>query len=270
MTQYTNIEYKTATNNLFPTNGVGAISALDVRTHFDNTADSLPFKTTGQTSPPTTNDDGSNTAGNGAFEIGDFWFDETNDVAYVTLDNSTGAAVWANVAAVDGNVTATGTPLDNQLAVWVDNDTLDGSASLQWDGASFLIEGTLVVDGNVTVSGDVVGGIANDIRFGFDSTPTSDQILDRIVIVRDIVIPANAAGSAGIIDTNPTSSFVITLNDDGSPIGTVTISTGGAYTFATTGGVEITIAAGSILTIDAPNSVDATAAGAAVTILGSS
>ena len=111
------------------------------------------------------------------------------------------------------------------------------------------------------------GPSSYDMRFGFTSTPTSTQVLETVPIPRDIEIPANMAASVGIVGTNPTSSFVMTLKDDGSTIGTVTISTGGVFTFATSGGSAKTVLAGSILTLEAPGTVDATVANAVLTIL---
>ena len=38
-------------------------------------------------------------------------------------------------------VSAYGTPLDNQLAIWVDEDTIEGSADLSYDGRTFVFGG---------------------------------------------------------------------------------------------------------------------------------
>lgn len=79
---------------------------------------------------------------------------------------------------------------------------------------------------------------------------------------------ANFSGSNGYIATNPTGSFVISVKDDGAEIGTITISTGGAFTFATSSGTAKTVAAGSRLEFVAPASADATAADIAATLEG--
>lgn len=112
------------------------------------------------------------------------------------------------------------------------------------------------------------GSNAYDIRSGFTSTPTSSEVLDTIMVGRALTIPANMSGSIGTIGTNPTGSFAIDVKDDGTTIGTITISTGGTFTFATTSGAEKSVAAGSVLTFVAPSSTDATAANAVWTILG--
>lgn len=112
------------------------------------------------------------------------------------------------------------------------------------------------------------GSNAYDVRSGFTTTPTSSQVLDTVMVGRALTIPANMSGSIGQIGTNPTGSFVIDVKDDGTTIGTITVSTGGSFTFATTSGTGKTVAAGSALTFVAPSSVDATAADAVYTILG--
>lgn len=97
MAQLTNSVFKTTTNSTFPTNGNGAITALDLRTHFDNVADSMPFKITGMASAPDANDDAANTGSRGAFTVGDLWVDETNNTVYVCVDNTATAAIWYEI-----------------------------------------------------------------------------------------------------------------------------------------------------------------------------
>lgn len=111
-------------------------------------------------------------------------------------------------------------------------------------------------------------GLPYDIRLGFSSTPAADQVLDTIVLPRDVTLPPDMSGSVGVIDTNPTASFVISVQDDAIEIGSITVSTSGVFTFATTGGTEQILAAGSVLTFVAPNPVDATAAGLSATLAG--
>ena len=108
-----------------------------------------------------------------------------------------------------------------------------------------------------------------DVSSGFEATPTTSQILEKIMIARTLVFPVNFVGSIGNIDTNPTASFAIDVQDDGVSIGTITIGTGGAFTFVTAGGTIQTVAVGSVLSFIAPASVDATAASAVWTLLGS-
>lgn len=107
-----------------------------------------------------------------------------------------------------------------------------------------------------------------DIRISFGETPIADEIIDTIPIVREISFPANFSGSVGIIGANPTSTLVLDVKDDGTTIGTISISTTGVFTFATVGGTAKVVAAGSFLTIVAPATPDATAANMQVTFSG--
>jgi hypothetical protein len=120
---------------------------------------------------------------------------------------------------------------------------------------------------NVLSTGGGSGNAYYDIRAGFTTTPTSSQVLDTIMVGREITLPANLTGSLGQIGTNPTASFAISVKDDGTEIATVSIGTDGTFTFATTGGTAKTVSAGTVLTFVAPASADATAANATWTIL---
>lgn len=98
--------------------------------------------------------------------------------------------------------------------------------------------------------------------------PTASEILYAVVVPRALDFAANFAGSYGYVGTNPTASFVISVQDDGAEIGTITISTGGAFTFATASGTAKTVAAGSRLEFVAPAGVDATVAYVLATLAG--
>lgn len=114
------------------------------------------------------------------------------------------------------------------------------------------------------------GGGSNyyDVQAGFEATPTSSEVVTTAVIVRAVTFPANFSGAAGTIATNPTATMVLSVKDDGTEIGQVSISTGGAFTFTTTSGTSKVVAAGSILTLVGPGTADATAAGCAITFAG--
>jgi hypothetical protein len=94
MTQLDNTAFNVQTATLFPTNGVGGITAADLRTQMNNLSDSVVFMRSGNITPPTADDDDASTAGNGVFQPGHVWVDETGQKAYMCLDNSTNAAVW--------------------------------------------------------------------------------------------------------------------------------------------------------------------------------
>lgn len=118
----------------------------------------------------------------------------------------------------------------------------------------------------------------DDIRvsFFFTSIPTASEVLALYIASDAFTIPANfgTPNSVGVIGTNPTASFAIDVtrqvNATGSftTIGTITISTGGAFTFATASGTSKSIAANDVIKFVAPSSADATAANCAITVRG--
>lgn len=108
---------------------------------------------------------------------------------------------------------------------------------------------------------------AYDFGFTFGSEPSTSTVIQRVQISRAITIPADMSGSTGTVATNPTSSYVVDVQDDSVSIGTITISTGGSFTFATTSGIAKNVAAGSVITFTSPAGADGTVAGVAVGIL---
>jgi len=118
---------------------------------------------------------------------------------------------------------------------------------------------------------EFVAAAAQPYDFGFvkAATPTADEVLGKVVIPRDITLPADFAGAAGHVDTNPDAQFDMDVTDDGGSIGTISIATNGSFTFSTAGNTAKSVAAGSVIRFLAPNTPDATVAGIAVTLTGS-
>lgn len=134
------------------------------------------------------------------------------------------------------------------------------------DKALLSCDGTNV---NQPAGGGSSGSDFYDVAMAYDGGPPgSSEIMAKIAIVREVTFPADFSGSVGDIGTNPTATFDIDVQDDGGSIGTISISTGGVFTFTTVSGTAKVVAAGSILTFVAPASTDATAADFAATLLG--
>lgn len=118
------------------------------------------------------------------------------------------------------------------------------------------------------------GGGATEIAMGMffpGGPPGSSQLIFKFAVHRDIEFPADFDGinavSFGHIGTNPASSFVMSVRVNNAEIGTITVSTGGAYTFETDGNAPQTADAGDYVTIVAPSSADGTAADIAATLV---
>lgn len=82
---------------------------------------------------PTTGDDV-----NDGYYAGSIWHDTTNNKAYICLDNTVGSAAWVDITSsgAGGDVTKVGTPVNNQLAIWTGDGTLEGTGDIVWDGTS--------------------------------------------------------------------------------------------------------------------------------------
>ena len=109
-----------------------------------------------------------------------------------------------------------------------------------------------------------------DIPLSYAGTPAAGALMGKLVAVRDITFDADFEGSAGHVGTNPDATFEIDVQDDGVSIGTISISTGGIFTFATDGGTPKTVASGSRIEFYAPSDspAEATVADIAATLKG--
>jgi len=73
-----------------------------------------------------------------------------------------------------GEVLKTGTPLNNQLAVWTDATTVEGDANLTWTGATFGVTGAVDITGdldvdNININGNTI--ISTDVNGNITLTP---------------------------------------------------------------------------------------------------
>jgi hypothetical protein len=106
--------------------------------------------------------------------------------------------------------------------------------------------------------------------------PLASEVMGLFVATRALKIYGNFDGtSAGLAKAHgkclilPTADFVITVNKNTAPVGTITINhTTGVFTFATTAGAEIDLAAGDYLEFIAQVAPDATIANVGWTVTG--
>lgn len=191
MAQYTKLEFQEQTDLLFPTNGIGAITAARIREHFGNTADSFVIKATGKTAAPTANDDSLNSAGNGAFGVGDVWIDETNDEAYICVDATVNAAVWENL------ISGSGGPAN--IAV-----EEEGAPVVSADTINFVGSAVTVTDVGGVATVTITGGVPS-IDVEDEGTPivsaTTLNFQGSAVAVTDVggVATITISGGSGVI-----------------------------------------------------------------------
>lgn len=100
------------------------------------------------------------------------------------------------------------------------------------------------------------------------AAPTALQLLLRYISAEAWTLPANMAGSRIDVGTVPTATATLTVKKNGSAVGTISITSAPAYTFATTAGAAVSFAAGDILDLVAQTVPDATLAKIAVTLTG--
>lgn len=96
-------------------------------------------------------------------------------------------SVSASLAAAgDGNVSNTGTPVNNQVAVWTNSTTIEGDADFTWSGTILTIDGSTKTR-LTAVANDGIGGTVNAAgEFGYgaevwqgpgiNDTPSSGSI----------------------------------------------------------------------------------------------
>jgi hypothetical protein len=92
-----------------------------------------------------------------------------------------------------------------------------------------------------------------DLPLSFAGTPDAGALIGKLVTVRAIEFEADFAGSAGHVGVTPAATFDIDVQDDGVSIGTISISTGGIFSFTTDGGTAKSVAAGSRIEFYAPS-----------------
>jgi hypothetical protein len=153
----------------------------------------------------------------------------------------------------------------DQLTVNPNGLDIDGSASsLTLPPASGLYIST---DGrNYFTSGFIPpNGEPYDVTFALAGAPPNATIFQLISFPRAVTYLSNFGGSTGHCGTNPTATATYTVSKNGSLAGTVSIDTGGIFTFSTSGAVSF--APGDVLSISTP-STDATLADVTMTFAG--
>lgn len=142
--------------------------------------------------------------GNTAWRV--FYSDGSGDIIELALGadgtflKSNGAAVAPTFAtpAGSGDVSKVGTPVNNQVGVWTGDGTIEGDASLTWDGTSFNIAtaknfqiagGTVLADaaGTLTLSGiDAIDATTEaTIEAAIDTLANLTSIQGRTVTLAD-------------------------------------------------------------------------------------
>lgn len=99
------------------------------------------------------------------------------------------------------------------------------------------------------------------IRFDISihNTPGPDEVIGKFIMPSQTVLNSDFGGEgAGAVNTDPGDDYVISVQDDGTEIGTITFEAGGtSATFETsTTGSDTIISASSVLTLVAPSTIN--------------
>jgi hypothetical protein len=171
-------------------------------------------------------------AGSDIATYGQLWVNQADD----TLNYRTEAGVNFDLTAGGGggNVSNTGTPLNNQLAVWTNATTIEGDANLTWDGSQLEVGGFMFVQ-----SGAASLFIKDTDSLLAVATPT---ITFRDSADANMGVIGYSAGDGELKITNQNPGEDLVLNG-GSGLGKVQLQKAGADVLRTvsaaTGGVEV-------------------------------
>jgi len=91
---------------------------------------------------------------------------------------------------------------------------------------------------------NIVDEVFYDSDFEFiGGPPTGGQLLRAEIMIRTVTYPGNFVWPSGVLAAvgavegiNPAATFVVVWNKNGVQVGTMTISTGGSFSFVTAGG----------------------------------
>lgn len=106
-----------------------------------------------------------------------------------------------------------------------------------------------------------------DIGLFIPGLPDDGAEVFKFVAVRAIDFVDNFVGSVGHVGTNPAATASFDVKKNGSSIGSVSISTGGVFTFNTTG-AGTALAIGDRLSLVSPSPQDTNLANVAMSFLG--
>ena len=90
------------------------------------------------------------------------------------VDFRTGAQVLSDIGAGTGtgDVSSTGTPADNQIAVWTNSSTIEGDSNLTWDGSVLNAGGLLYINGGQVWDETTQGTSRGTLHIDPDGTTT--------------------------------------------------------------------------------------------------
>jgi hypothetical protein len=106
------------------------------------------------------------------------------------------------------------------------------------------------------------------IGFFFNAPATTNEVLFRHIVASAFTFPSNLTGAFwSSVEGLPVADFVLTIQKNGTAVGTITVSSTGAVT-TSTGGVALSFVPGDVIKISAPATVDGAASNMAFSFKG--
>jgi hypothetical protein len=134
------------------------------------------------------------------------WYFKTDGKPYAKNDGGTEYDLSSGGGSGGGDVYKSGTPVNNQMAIWTNDSTIEGDADITFDGTDLTVNGDIVGDrvyNQVASSQSTSGTISFDTRSNSDSdviTLTGNSTLninyiDAVGQKGEILIRQDATGS---------------------------------------------------------------------------
>lgn len=99
--------------------------------------------------------------------------------------------------------------------------------------------------------------VPQDFNVNYFGRPEAGEVVANFFTGRPMRFPANFAGSVGRVGSSPSASYQLTVFQNDSVAGTVTVSAFGQLSFSTNSGNAINIPAGRRITVQCQNVADA-------------
>ena len=121
---------------------------------------------------------------------------------YLKTQGAAANPVWAAVA-VGGDVSKVGTPADSQIGVWTGDGTIEGAASLTYDGSNLLLTGDIGITGTRITKGwftdlEVTNAIAGAIT-GNAATVTNATLTTALTVnTGTVTLTGNVANTSAL------------------------------------------------------------------------
>ena len=134
------------------------------------------------------------------------------NISLSTMSNDSG---WTTNT---GTVDTTGTPANNQVAVWTDSNTLEGDVDLTFDGSSLTMGGNLIVEGGLITLSDSTPVMSNQaeatlLKIGdIDGNDTTQEIQFHVFASNQLSIEDGQCNFSSELSMD--SGYDIRLNGD--------------------------------------------------------